>query len=122
MIGSLLSSKEGNRIGHSGEIAFCKHYMDFPITSWDCAAIPNIKKSLAGSIKRGFQERFQHRVSVHDTYFLCSETFRQDRSLKELTGYEWNLLADSAAFSKVIREYVYGVTLLVGRVDKVARL
>lgn len=36
----------------------------------------------------------------------------QDLSLKELTGYEWNLLADSAAFSR-IDEYVYGVTLRV---------
>lgn len=52
---------------------------------------------------------------MHDTYLHIAfdqENFSQNLSLKELTGYEWNLLADSAAFIR-IHEYVYGVTLRV---------
>lgn len=35
---------------------------------------------------------------IHNTF--DQKISRQDRSLKELTEYEWNLLADSAAFFK----------------------
>lgn len=40
-----LSSFRARRGGRRqlGETAFCKHYMNFPITSWDYAAILNIK-------------------------------------------------------------------------------
>lgn len=114
MIGSRLSEQGGGR-RQLGEGAFCKHYMNFPITSWDYAAIFNIKK-IKGSLAR-LKDGSKKVVSIG---WVCMISYihiafdqkisHQGRSLKELTGYEWWRIVRH--FSRV-HEYVYGVTVRV---------